>query len=182
MSIQSGINQALSVAGFLLPQTQWGQKQAALQDIKAYEKKAEFGKATDDPAELAAQRDIAESGREAYRNLFNIEPSEAAYQGIVKSNRDILDINQGSFAMDTKKTSGGSTGGGSIWDRLDNANSQARSSVMAEQARFAASPMIFDLSEIDERARPRVQRAINRAQRDTKYLAKKDEQNQGGNQ
>lgn len=94
MSIQSNINQAISMAGLLYSQSpaatkkreeaaeavrQEAEKRKAEQAIAGYERMAEQGAIPETEGERAAQLHIAEAGEAAYRRAYELDPTEETY-------------------------------------------------------------------------------------------------------
>lgn len=202
MSIQSNINQTISLAGFLFSQSPLAEKhkakvreEAAMETkqeavnkaIDAYERFAEQGNEIDvavenwaekrakagvstspeqkkerAEAEQRGQLFIQEKGEEAYRSKYELDPTDRNYEMYVRAMAGRPDITrQGKNYMSQ------------LDKQIENRN-KAADALAAEQSRIAASNSL-DLSKLDERARPRVERAYKRAERDTKYLTKKED-------
>ena len=202
MSIQAQLNQTLSLAGLLYSQTPMAEAQrekirekAATEAkqkevnkaIDAYERFAEHGaeiaEVTEDWAEKRAaagittspeqkkeraeaeqkgQLFIQERGENAYRSKFEMDPTGENYEAYVRAMADRPNITQQGKEYISQL------------DKQIQTRQKAADALAAEQARIAASNSL-DLSKLDERARPRVERAYKRAERDTKYLTKKED-------
>lgn len=176
MSIQANINQGISLAGLLLSQTPMAaahrekvaeaQKAEAAQrqadkDVETYERMADYGIEPTNEAEAAVQLEIAEKGASAYQKQFELNPTTHNYNRYRASLGDVGDL-QGQLSK---------------FQKQQQMKGAATDAGMAEAQRLADSNML-DLSKLDARTLDRVNRAYKRAERDTKYLTKKD----GGNQ
>lgn len=171
MNIQSSINQSISLAGLLWSQTPYAaaqrdkmaQKQKVKDNEKAineYEMMAEYGAIPETEAETAVQLEIAKRGQAALKEQFALKPSEETY-------------NQYMYAESYMQELEG------IRNKLsrEQAKHRAAQALEDEVGRIEESNALtnmYDLSKIDERAMPRLERAIKRAERDTKYLNKKE--------
>lgn len=171
MNIQSNINQTLSLAGLLWSQTSMAEEQKVKQAqqrkvkenkkaIEEFERMGDYGVIPETEAEAAVQLAIAEKGRNAYQEQFMLDPHTKTY-------------NKYLYAEDWVKELEGER------DRIsrNDAKRRAASALEDEVGRIEESNALtnmYDLSKIDERARPRLERAIKRAERDTQYLTKKE--------
>lgn len=193
MSIQANINQGLSLVTLLFQQTdvakKWSQETQAKKDLANYYKMAEQGveieEATEEWAEnvaantggtapspemkkeraegeAAAQETIAQLGENAAKKLYELNPTEKTYQAYVRTATGIPSIRQQKAQYMSKL------------DKQIEAKNKAADALAAEQARLKEANSL-DLSKLDERARPRVERAYKKAERDTKYLTKKED-------
>ena len=201
MSIQSNINQGISLASLLISQSDFAKTQAAARRLgkeidanKAVGDEALAGiKAALEGAEQPMTGEELDMGDYGDASIYNdsvirladlrgrmasLKPSAENVEAysMAKSNARDAQTRQDdpSSALYTLKN------GGISMSRLQKQQQMKESAVdagMAEAARLADSNML-DLSKLDERTLDRVNRAYKRAERDTKYLTKKD----GGNQ
>lgn len=172
MSIQANINQGISLVSLLISQSPMAdaqrekikeekiQKQAD-KDVETYERMADYGIDPTNEAEAAVQLQIAEKGASAYQKQFELNPNTHNYKRYQASLGDVGDL-QGQLSK---------------FQKQQQMKTTAADAGMAEAQRLADSNML-DLSKLDTRTLDRVNRAYKRAERDTKYLTKKD----GGNQ
>lgn len=173
MSIQSNINQITSLAGMLMSQTPMAaaarEKEVEKQRLKGLQKNV--GKAEAASEEVLKEYDNATGSYEqeaadelyvsslekevsAQEELFYADPTVEGARSIVKGKAALAGYKEGLQDINKKK---------------------AEKALQDEQTRIADSNQIvksLDISNIDERALPRLERAYKRAQRDTKYLAK----------
>ena len=172
MSIQSNINQGISLMSLLVSQSPLADaqrekiKEAKIQkqadkDVETYERMADYGIDPTNEAEAAVQLQIAEKGASAYEKQFELNPTTYNYGRYQASLGDVGDLR----------------GQLSKFQKQQQMKDAATDAGMAEAQRLADSNML-DLSKLDARTIDRVNRAYKKAERDTKYLTKKD----GGNQ
>lgn len=172
MSIQANINQGISLMSLLVSQSPMADehreriKEAKIQqqadkDVETYERMAEHGQDPTNEAEAAVQLKIAEKGAAAYQKQFELNPNTYYYGRYQASLGDVGEL-QGQLSK---------------FQKQQKMKESATDAGMAEAQRLADSNML-DLSKLDTRTLDRVNRAYKRAERDTKYLTKKD----GGNQ
>lgn len=172
MSIQANINQGISLMSLLLSQSPMADAQRekikedkiqeqADKDVETYEQMADYGIDPTNEAEAAVQLQIAEKGASAYQKQFELNPNTRNYKKYQASLEDVGDL-QGQLSK---------------FQKQQQTKQIAADAGMAEAQRLADSNML-DLSKLDARTLDRVNRAYKRAERDTKYLTKKD----GGNQ
>lgn len=188
MSIQSNINQIFSLAGLVFPHTPLGQEMSKRyqvdKDIEAANKFAEQGREIEESteswaeeraakgistspeqkkeraeAEAQGQNLLVEKGISAYKAKFDMDPTEKNYENYVRQLAGRPEIEQQKKTYISKL------------DKQIESKNKAADALAAEQERIAASNRL-DLSKLDERARPRVERAYKKAERDTKYLTK----------
>ena len=180
MSIQSNINQGLSLMSLLASQSPMAaahreavaeaQKAEEIQrqadkDVETYERMAEHGVEPEDEAEAAVQLQIAEKGASAYQKQFELNPNTHNYGRYQASLRDVGEL-QGRLSK---------------FQKQQQMKDSAADAGMAETQRLAESRNLtnmLDLSKLDERTIDRVNRAYKKAEHDTYYLQK----NKGGNQ
>lgn len=176
MSIQSNINQGISLMSLLVSQSPIADanreriKEAKIQeqadkDVETYERMADYGMEPTNEAEAAVQLKIAEKGASAHQKQFELNPTTQNYRMYQASLGDVNEL-QGQLSKFQKQ------------QQMKGAATDAGA---AEAQRLAESRNLtnmLDLSKLDERTIDRVNRAYKRAERDTKYLTKKD----GGNQ
>lgn len=114
MSIQSNINQTISLLGLLASQSPLAEKQKVKareaeerkktqEQINKYEQMAEQGKEPETPAEAEAQLSIARVGEEAYSRAFAQTPTEKTYQGMLGQKRDVAELSQTKADLQKKK-------------------------------------------------------------------------------
>lgn len=170
MSIQSSINQGISVASLLLTQTPMAsarreakaeevqaarEKKESKKDIEAYEHMAEYGVEPTNEAEAAVQVAIAEKGHAAYGRAFELDPTVRNYKMYKATAGDI------EYYKNAQSKLG----------KQQQAASSAQDALAAEQARIHNSRML-DLSNLDERTIGRVERSYKKAEHDSYYLRK----------
>lgn len=116
---------------------------------------------------------------ELYERMATIDPTDENFD---KYTQQITEAKEAEKRMKNPQTLYQLKNGGvSMSQKRDMAKSAAADAGKAEAARLAESRNLtnmLDLSKLDERTIDRVNRAYKRAERDTKYLTKKD----GGNQ
>ena len=176
MSIQGNINQGISLMSLLASQSPMADEQReriknakiqkqADKDVETYEQMADYGIDPTNEAEAAVQLQIAEKGASAYQKQFELNPNTHNYNRYQASLGDVGDL-QSQLSK---------------FQKQQQMKESAADAGMAEATRIAESrdlTNMLDLSKLDERTLGRVNRAYKRAERDTKYLRKKD----GGNQ
>ena len=173
MNIQSNINQITSLAGMLMSQTPMAaaakEKAIEQQRIKGLQKNV--GKAEAATEEVLKEYDGAQGSYEqeaadelfasslekevsAKEELFYADPTVEGARSIVRGKAALAGYKEG---------------------LEDIAKEEAAMALKKEQKRRADSNQMvksLDISNIDERGLPRLERAYKRAQRDTKYLTK----------
>lgn len=107
MSIQSNINQAISMAGLLYSQSpaaarkreetaeavrQEAEKRKTQQAIAGYERMAEQGVIPETEGERVAQLRIAQSGESAYRRAYELNPTEETYSAFQSATEDVAEL------------------------------------------------------------------------------------------
>lgn len=178
MNIQSNINQMVSLAGLLVSQTPMAAaaKEKAVEQQKLKGLQKNIGKAEAATEEVLKEYDDAKGSYEqaAAEELFtsSFEKEATAQEELFYANptaEGARSVVRYKAALAGHK------------DRLEDiAKEEASMALQKEQERIANSNQIvksLDISNIDERALPRLERAYKKAQRDTKYLTKK-----GGNE
>ena len=193
MSIQSNVNQGISLVSLLASQTPMAaaQREKAVhsQQIKtlrenvsraeeanyqalALAENAETEFKGNKEAEEAAYEvygDTLKAELEARERLFREDPTAEDVRQLVLTRGAISGYETG--LAEARETADQKRG---IKSKTAEATKKARENLAAEQERIAASNEItrsLDISNIDERALPRLERAYRRAQRDTKYLS-----------
>lgn len=187
MNIQANINQGISLMSLLYSQTPMAEEaresMAHTRQIKGAEGKIkeaekaenialeEYQKILDNPkitdegilqsAEYKGYTAAGEAVEDAYKDLMRLDPSTGTYKRIVARQRESAEQREAVEQVRKK----------SPIDKQNETSIAANEALAAEQQRLANTP---DFSHIDERARPRLERAYNRALRDTKYLTKKE--------
>lgn len=184
MSIQSTINQGMSVAALLFSQSDTAKNlrsiRMAKKDIATYETMADEGRTIEGEVEermanftnpsnelrkeaaenvAAAQTTIAEMGERGYKELFRLKPSAETYNAYQRHAGEPGNIQREKERYISKL------------DKQKAEEIKANDAVAAEMERIAATPS-FDLSKLAEGPRARVERAYQRAERDTYYLNK----------
>lgn len=186
MSIQANINQTMSLAGLLFSQTPIAEEgkiaaqhkrevkeakrgvnlagQVETEALEKYEEVAdEIGKKEGlteaqkdaslmETAEYQIWKETMSAETKAHSRLAELEPTEANISGMV--NRRRAELEQAEIEQ------------------------KAKDALAAEQKRIANSNKLtdmYDLSKLHEGPRARVDRAIKKAERDTKYLTKKED-------
>lgn len=184
MSIQSNINQGISLLAMLATQTPMAEKQKALaaeerakqghmRQAEALEEiviSEEFVKPSESAAEAEVKVGIANKGIEITRQLYEDEPDKLGYETLVEftKHRNMRQQELEGFtnleAAKAQQKQQNATAMANIhkaieWSRQQDWNEISRS---------------LDLSNLDERTIPKLERAYKRAERDTKYLKKED--------
>ena len=187
MSIQSTLNQGMSVAALLFSQSDFAKDlrgvRVAKRDIATYETMADEGRTIEGGVEeklakiknpsdemkaeaaenvATAQTAIAEMGEQGYKTLFRLKPSAKTYADYQKHAGDTTNIQKEKERYLSKL------------GKQEQAKMSADEALAAEAERIAATPS-FDLSKLAEGPRARVERAYKKAERDTKYLSKKED-------
>lgn len=190
MSIQASINQTMSLAGLLFSQTpiaeegrieaqhkrrvkeakrdinlaQAAENEALDTYVETVEKISKAGKEKGlsdaeidnsimETAEYAVYKEAMAAETKAHSRLAELEPTKKNISGMVSRRRaemEQLEVEQ-----------------------------KARQALAAEQSRISKSNQVtksLDISKLDKRTLPRVERAYKRAERDTKYLTKNNQE------
>lgn len=107
MSIQSNINQAISMAGLLYSQSpaatrkreetaeavrQEAEKRKTEQAIAGYQRMADQGIVPETEGERIAQLRIAQSGESAYRRAYELDPTEQTYAAFQSATEDVAEL------------------------------------------------------------------------------------------
>lgn len=107
MSIQSNINQAISMAGLLYSQSpaatkkreqaaeavrQEAEKRKTEQAIAGYQRMADQGIVPETEGERTAQLHIAEAGETAYRRAYQLDPTEQTYAVYQRAAEDVSEL------------------------------------------------------------------------------------------
>lgn len=182
MSIQSNINQGISLLAMLATQTPMAEKQKAIQaeerakqghmrQAEAFGeivKSDEFVRPSRDAAEAEVKVGIANKGIEITRQLYEDEPDKLGYETLVEFTRH-RNMRQQEYDAYTDLEAS------RLQQKQQNATAMANLRAAMEWERMQEWNDIsrsLDLSALDERTIPRVERAYKRAERDTKYLTK----------
>ena len=107
MSIQSNINQAISMAGLLYSQSpaaarkkeeaaeavrQEAERRKAQKAIEGYERMSEQGAVPETEGERIAQLRIAQSGESAYRRAYELNPTDETYSAFQSATEDVAEL------------------------------------------------------------------------------------------
>lgn len=185
MSIQSTVNQGISLLGFMIGQTPMAaaQREKAVEAERTRKVKQDLARAGESTeASLSSLETVLDTSKsegekrtaedlfseqlkreiDIQTELFEREPTVERAQSLIHARTASRDYDE-TLAEDRQE------------NPTARATREAQSALAAEQNRLAASNEItrsLDISNIDERALPRLERAYKRAQRDTRYLAK----------
>lgn len=201
MSIQSTINQGMSVAALLFSQTDFAKETrdvrilnrdiGKLEQIQESGRKeiTEYVKGADEGAKVEAEDikenvpgygtmlEAEEALLEKHRQLSSIRPTRENIENYGYAKRNMAGYDREAYANPADYTFGYVKG--KEYDtynvgkkqKQDTAKDAAKDALAAEADRIAATPS-FDLSKLAEGPRARVERAYQRAERDTYYLNK----------
>lgn len=174
MSIQSNINQSISLMGLLISQSEYAKHtqevSRAKKNVATAGKAAEVaGESISDlPPDASLSTVEMHAGlydetlgalESAEQRLFSLDPTEKNYKEILKSREGRAEMKSAvSEEISSRK-------------KAAEARAKAADAAEAEAERLRMSRML-DLSKLDERTTARVERAYKRAERDTKYLTK----------
>lgn len=200
MSIQSTINQGMSVAALLFSQSDFAKEtrdirmaEKNINKLSAIGKEADYGisqyveGAGTDVSAADLKENLPEFGiaartreqiAEQRQKIAELKPSK---ENIGKYTAAAEDAGEYSLVNAYKNPSSytfgpreGALYGYTKKQKQDAAKASAADALTAEAERIAATPS-FDLSKLAEGPRARVERAYKKAERDTKYLSKKED-------
>ena len=152
MSIQSNINQAISMAGLLYSQSpaatrkreeaaeaarQESERRKTQQAIAGYERMAEQGINPETEGERMAQLHIAEAGESAYRRAYELDPTDRTYTMYQGATEEVAEL-RGMTGLPATR-----------WDlnvqRRREAEASAAAERQAEQERLARSRQFAEM-------------------------------------
>lgn len=199
MSIQSTINQGMSVAALLFSQSDFAKETrdvrilnkdiGKLEQIQESGRKeiTEYVKGADEGAKVEAEDikdnvpgygtmlEAEEALLEKHRQLSSIRPTRENIENYGYAKRNMAGYNREAYANPADYNFGYSKEYDTYHvgkkQKQDTAKTAANDALAAEAERIAATPS-FDLSRLAEGPRARVERAYQRAERDTYYLNK----------
>lgn len=172
MSIQGNINQIWSLSALLRSQNPETKRKAELYQANKYKQNLEkiegealegYTEAINTPLEDIKKQtwDTArQMETEVHRRITELDPTLGNVRGLVYRQQAEADQAE----ADENE----------ILTKQNKAKQSAAKAQMAEAQRLAESRML-DLSKLDERTIGKVERAYRHAERDTKYLSKKEE-------
>lgn len=198
MSIQSTINQGMSVAALLFSQSDFAKEtrdirlaernigklstisNEASEGIKAYitgdpELVHEGTDVKADVPELGIKAKAQEDIAREREKIARLRPTSQNIAAHIEAQENIGESSLADAYHNPEKYTFRTVDGKMSWRmKQDAAKDSAADALTAEAERIAATPS-FDLSKLAEGPRARVERAYKKAERDTKYLSKKED-------